>query len=85
MKVLCILGLMTLAGCGTFDTVKEVVAVKGAEIMDDTLNDSEWFICNGASVGSVRRRYGDSSDRSFAWRQLCEPKTNATVLNPKPD
>ena len=55
---------------------------KGAEVYDEGLANSEFFICRAASVGSVMRRYGRSRDLADAWRTLCEGADDASILAP---
>lgn len=80
IKILGILALLTLGACSLLGDAKQTLATKGAEFMDEGLNDAEWFMCYAASVGSVRRRYGKSVERSTAWRELCEPNPQPTAI-----
>lgn len=88
MLKLIILGVaaITLASCGftqTGDFVRETVAVKGAQAMDEGLVNAEWFVCNAASIGSVKRRYGKSAKLADAYTALCnvDPTVIKTILN----
>jgi hypothetical protein len=68
-----------LAGCGLTaqgDLVRSAVDEKGGEVMDEGLANAEWFICNAASIGAVRRRYGRSPDLAAAYRTLCDRDSN---------
>ena len=76
---------LLLAGCGITpqgDAVRSAVQAKGAEVYDEGLANSEFFICRAASVGSVMRRYGRSRDLADAWRTLCEGADDASILAP---
>lgn len=67
MKLLFFVGLAVfLAGCESMGRITDA----GAEANDEAIHAAETVICRAASVGSVRRAYGD---RPEAWRQLCEP------------
>ena len=80
-----ILLALLLAGCGLTpqgDAVRRAVQTKGAEVYDEGLANSEFFICRAASVGSVMRRYGRSRDLADAWRTLCEGADDASILAP---
>ena len=69
-----------LAGCSTSQTIRtatERAAVHGAELNDDILNAAEFTICYGASVGSIRRRFGNP-ERAVVWQGLCNPEDNFT-------
>ena len=62
--------LLLLAGCG-FTSQSEVVKQKGAQAFDAGLANSEWFVCEVASIGSIKRRYGVSGERSRAYNDFC--------------
>jgi hypothetical protein len=72
------LGLVLfLTGCGltqTGDTIRNVIAVKGAEVADQSLANSEWGVCTGTSMGAVMRRYGQSAERMGAYVEFCFPQ-----------
>lgn len=68
---LIVVGVLFLGGCGYLDAIRGTVSTKGAEVNDQLLNDAEWFICYGASVGSVRRAYG-TPGMSDIYRSLCD-------------
>jgi len=64
-----------LAGCTTSPTLTdatEQAVIIGAQINDDILDAAEFTICYGASIGSIRRRFGDP-ERSQVWQDLCNP------------
>ena len=67
-------GVLLLAGCGFTpqgDVLRAAVKSGGARVMDEGLNNAEWYICQAASIGSVRRRYGKPG-LSDAYRTLCD-------------
>lgn len=67
----CALFLVSLGGCGATpqgDAVRAAVKSYGSQAFDEGLENAEWFICDGASAGSIKRRYG----RSMAlWAAFC--------------
>ncbi len=63
--------LVLLGGCTTSDRVRSIVADKGADAADDVLESSEWAICEAATFGAIKRRYGDSSEKWSALNTLC--------------
>lgn len=68
--------LPLLSGCGFTpqgDLARDVIREKGAQAYDEGLDNSLWFVCNAASVGSVRRRFGGSADQAAAYNALCAP------------
>lgn len=71
MKYGILLASLLLASCGFTpqgDMVRDLVKEKGAQAYDEGLANSVWFMCNAASVGSVRRTFGD---RMEAYNTLC--------------
>ena len=75
------LGMLTCA-CGLTpqgDIIRATAAEKGALAMDEGLTNAEWFLCQAASVGSVKRRYGISPARSKAYADLCSAASETIV------
>lgn len=71
MKYAIPLCALLLAGCGLTpqgDLVRDVVRERGAQAYDEGLANSLWFMCSGASVGSIRRTFGQKMD---AYNALC--------------
>lgn len=69
-----LLVLMFLSGCGQTqigDRIRDAIKERGAEVYDTGLENAEFFICRGASVGAVMRRYGSDVEKAQAWRTLC--------------
>ena len=64
------------------DAARSAVADYGARAMDEGLANAEFFVCEAASVGSVKRRYGTSEERAEAWRTLCRRDSDADILAP---
>lgn len=60
-----LVGLLT--GCAAIEEKKQ----RGADLADGALENAEWIICRGVSVGSVLRRYGTNLELMEAWRVLC--------------
>ena len=71
-KTIVAIGLaLSLSACGFTpqgELVRGVVRERGAQAYDEGLANSVWFICNAASVGSIRRMFGDRMD---AYNALC--------------
>jgi hypothetical protein len=55
-----------LAGCAS-----DVMISRAAGANDSALDGAVFMVCNGASVGSVRRRFG-TEEQAQIWRELCE-------------
>ena len=63
-----------LTGCGFTpqgDALRLAVKEYGAQAADAELENLEWAICNGVSVGAIKRRYGPHKEKFEGWRQLC--------------
>ena len=77
---------LALAGCGLTpagDTYRAAAAQRGATVADTALENTEWLMCRAASVGSVVRRYGVSTDKADAWRAICRADPAAEVIKPE--
>ena len=85
LRVAALGAAFVLAACGTAVELRDLAVVKGAEAYDEALITSEIFMCRGASIGSVLRRYGTAPDRAQAWRTLCMPDGEAAVILIGPD
>lgn len=62
---------LSVSACGFTpqgDMLRGVVRDKGAQAYDEGLANSVWFLCNAASVGSIRRTFGNKMD---AYNALC--------------
>lgn len=61
--------LAALSGCVAVDAVKPAIE-KGAEANDAAVSASLFTICQGASVGAIRREFS-SEAKAEVWRSLC--------------
>jgi hypothetical protein len=71
--------VLVLASCGFTpegDMARDFVKTKGAQAYDAGLENAEWFLCNAASVGSIRRRYGRDAQTVAAYNALCAPSVD---------
>lgn len=50
--------------------IRAAIKEGGAKVMDESLGNAEWWLCQGASIGSIKRRYGGG--KSDAYNELCE-------------
>lgn len=65
IRIVLFAALALLAGCGFTpegDALRAVAAARGAEAYDAGLDNSVWFVCNAASIGSINRRFGSDPD-----------------------
>ena len=68
-----LLGLL-VASCGLSpqgEAVRMAISEYSAKIADAELENLEWGICRGISVGAWARRYGSNSKKAEGWRALC--------------
>ena len=54
------------------DGLRAAVKDAGAQAYDQGLENAEWFLCQAASIGSLRRRYGRAAETAAAYNALCE-------------
>lgn len=69
-----ILAVGILGGCGFTpegQAVRMAVSEFGAKAADAELENVEFFLCRGVSIGAWSRRYGVSSRKAEAWRTIC--------------
>ena len=72
IKIVGLILVLFVAGCGQTslgDQVRDTLRQQGALAMDRGLANSEWFVCEAASIGAVKRRYGGS--KAQAYKDLC--------------
>ncbi len=71
MKHLIVLVAVLLVGaCAEFAAFRSGVAEHGADAADQTLDAAVWTMCNGISVGAVKRRFKTPEERA-AYNVLC--------------
>jgi hypothetical protein len=77
--------LFLLSNCGFTsqgNLIRDVTEARGAQAYDEGLVNAEWFLCEAASVGSIRRAYGGSQQSADAWRELCEGTDGVEIIGP---
>ena len=82
-SALMILALTFLSACGMTpqgDFVRGAIKERGADAYDAGLENSEWFMCDAASVRSVRKRYGKSPQLAAAYRTICSEGAADPIL-----
>lgn len=75
--------LLVLASCGFTpqgDAARMAAQQYGAQAMDEALVNTEWFMCNGASIGAIKRRYGSDPERAAAWRAICNTGDSIDII-----
>ena len=84
MTRLAIISLaLLLPACVSAQNMQDMAAT-GAEAADKALKASKWFMCKGASVGSVMRLYWITQAQADAWAELCVPE-DEFVVPARPD
>ena len=63
--------LIWFTGCTQLGIVRTAIDVKGQEVADRILADTEFVMCRGISVGAWVRRYGRDQELAEAWKTLC--------------
>ena len=84
IPIICLLAFV-VAGCGFTpqgDLIREVVKQGTQKAGDAGLRNAEWFLCEGAPVGAVKRRYG-SADAAEAYAKLCDRGAAGNIITPK--
>lgn len=77
--------MLLLTSCGFTpegDLARETIREKGAQAYDAGIENAEWFLCNAASIGSIRRKFGRDPQLADAYRTLCERKADVVTVKP---
>ncbi len=85
-RSLALLGLIVLLGACGFtpqgDLIRDVVKQGTQKAGDAGLRNAEWFLCEAAPVGAVKRRYG-SADAAEAYAKLCDREASGNIIKPR--
>lgn len=68
---------LSLSGCVSLQEAGE----SKLDLSRKAISVAEWELCQGASVGAIRERYGVSNDRINAWRRLCADQSSDLFNN----
>lgn len=74
---------VSLTGCGLTgfgDNIRENIQERGRDVADQSLENSMWFLCSAASIGSIKRRFGVNADMAQAYNAVCEEGSAVTVI-----
>jgi len=72
-KVLLILAAVSLSGCSTLARIVDY----GAAANTEAVEASVFTLCEGASVGSIRREF-TTPEAVETWKRLCNSDTEFT-------
>lgn len=72
-----ILALLFLGACAQVDAVRAGAKFIGAEAADRVLEDSAFMVCYGATIGAVRRAYGQQPG---VYRDFCQGASDADLI-----
>lgn len=78
-----VLLVVFLAGCGLTpqgDAIRRAAAEYTKKVGTTSLQNSEWFMCEAAPIGAVKRRY--KGDKADAYNILCDPGSAEDILKP---
>lgn len=72
LKKTALVSLLTLlVSCGTLQTVRTTIAVRGQNAADQTLESAVWTLCKATPVGAIKRKFKTESEQS-AYNALCK-------------
>lgn len=60
-----------LIGCAQYDTGVALGKEKAAEVADRFVRGMEYGLCEAASIGAIKRKYGISRDTARKYNDLC--------------
>lgn len=75
---------LLLAGCGLTsegNAIRAAVRETGKTVADAELGNIVWGLCNGVSVGAIKRRYGGKPEKAAAWQSLCDSQSRHVVFS----
>ncbi len=78
IKIAGITLLILLGGCASFDRA----AIGATKVADKVLSTAEWTLCEAATRGSLKRRYGTSIERAEAYKEFCDGNTDVNLIGP---
>lgn len=67
--------LYSLFGCAEWDAARRSVGEYGSQAADRSVDDAKWFLCNAATVGSIKRKFGANQESADAYNTLCPRET----------
>ena len=62
---------LVFTGCAELGIVRTAIDVRGQEVADRILADTEFVLCRGISVGAWVRRYGRDAALAEGWKTIC--------------
>ncbi len=77
---------LILCACGFTpegEALRRAVAETGAMAADNTLENVEWYMCEAATLGSIKRRYAAAADLAEACKRLCDRRSSARIIAPE--
>lgn len=81
--VAALVAVLVLAGCArgleTIGGYVEDAAATTAAFNDKVLRDGIVLVCDAASAGALRRRWGTSPDGMAAWQAFCSSRPVAVA------
>ena len=73
-NLLLLTALIALSACGVTpkgDLIRQTVAEVSDKLADDQLEVGEYLLCNRATIGAIKRRYGQSTSKLTAYFVFC--------------
>ena len=67
MRYIILIAILLLSGCSSIAGLWQ----KGASANDSALEAARAVVCEGASVGSVKRRYGSTAAQAKEYNDFC--------------
>ena len=84
LTALALAALLALAACGNAREAAregfEALQTEGAAAADTLAKGAEWVVCNAATVGAVRRRWGQSVEDAKVYAAFCSSPQDAALM-----
>ncbi len=83
MRSILLLVALALAGCGFTpqgDIARAFIRDKGAQAADEGRRNAVWWLCNGESIGAIRRWIGNDRELAGAYDRICSSEAGSAAL-----
>ncbi len=83
LKAAVVFTFVFLAGCGFTsqgNIVRQAISAGTARAAEAGLQNAEWFLCEAAPIGPIKRRY--AGDKADAYNKLCDKGSADDIVTP---
>lgn len=79
-RLFCFVLVFLLPACAVdYELLSGAIKEKGGAVYDKVLDENIWFMCEAASVRSVRERFGRSIEMADAYHTICDTRSDRII------